>query len=126
MLLLFINPPQKKFIFLPVKKNSLQNSKSNINLRRVFQLNKNNIKCFTYKFGLRRLYLNNDLTNLHELFNNYKKNSLYKDGKLLKAIALELIKNQKSYRSRRLRNKMPVRGQRTHTNSKTRRKRDIK
>jgi ribosomal protein S13 len=116
----------KKTKKLLLKKKPIKMTKVSLNPRRVFQLNKNVLKNSTFKFGMRRLNLSLNLPKLQQIFVNYKKNDLYVDGKLLKALALELIKNQKSYRSRRLRNKMPVRGQRTHTNAKTRRKRDIK
>jgi len=126
MLILFSNQIKNNFPKQTIIKVQPKSAKITINLRRTFQLNKGFIKTFTQKLGFRRLNLETDLLKFHQIFNNYKKNSLYTDGKLSKALALELIRNQKSYRSRRLRNKMPVRGQRTHTNAKTRRKRDVK
>ncbi|MCB1711817.1 MAG: hypothetical protein KDH96_04845 [Candidatus Riesia sp.] len=51
-----------------------------------------------------------------------KKNDLYIDNNLIKMIALDKLKKQKSYRFFRFKNNLPMRGQRTHTNSKTRKR----
>lgn len=55
-----------------------------------------------------------------------KKNAMFKDEKYEKFLNLKALKKKKNYRAHRLKNKLPLRGQRTHTNAKTRKVRNVK
>lgn len=63
---------------------------------------------------------------LDKLFVFYKKSSLHNDDYLKKQEAFAKLKKQRSYRYFRLKRNLPTRGQRTHTNARTRRKRRVK
>lgn len=58
-------------------------------------------------------------------YNLIKKHTSYKNEKYEKFLNLKRIKKKKNYRAHRLRNRLPLRGQRTHTNAKTRKVRNV-
>lgn len=55
----------------------------------------------------------------------YKKNPQYINQNKLKENFFSKMKKLKNYKSSRIENNLPLRGQRTHTNSRTRRERKI-
>jgi len=61
-----------------------------------------------------------------KLLLNLKKSPHFSDQKLLKFSSLTLLRKIRNYRYFRLRKGMPVRGQRTHTNARTRKRRNVK
>ena len=58
--------------------------------------------------------------------NNLKLKDFKNENYFIKNNRLNTLKTLNSFRSQRHNNNMPVRGQRTHTNSKTRRKHNVK
>lgn len=73
---------------------------------------------------LRSLYLFN--CQKEELLNYLKLNDKFEDKYLEKIISLTDMQKIRHYKYFRLKKNLPIRGQRTHTNAKTRKKRRVK
>lgn len=85
---------------------------------------KGNSTKFINVFGS-RVFNYMDIMTLKKVINQLKKNRLFVDQKLQKVTDLNFLKNIRNRRFYRLKRKLPLRGQRTHTNARTRRRRNI-
>lgn len=64
--------------------------------------------------------------NQDQLLTEIKLNDLFKDQYLEKVISLSNMQKVRNYKYFRLKKHLPIRGQRTHTNAKTRKKHRVK
>jgi len=93
------------------------------NFRKNLFLNASMIERFKKTIGFSRLFRTADIADLIALSGLFRQEA--PDFKLFKAQSLEIIRKRRGYRARRLLRGLPMRGQRTHTNAKTRKKRKV-
>lgn len=116
---------KKKFLFLK-QKNEKQNLNKK-NLSSFFILGKNQTIVLKKKIGINRGHflggLREDL--FLELQTSIKKDERFVNQLKIKEAALELLKKRLNFKHNRFVKNLPLRGQRTRTNAKTRKKRNI-
>jgi len=101
------------------KKSRFENNKFT-NFRKNLFLNASMIEHIKRNVGITCFFRMADISDLVTLSTQFKQK--LPDTKLLKAQAIEIIRKRRGYHARRLFKGLPVRGQRTHTNAKTRKK----